>query len=478
VSEEQSHELLIIKRSRNEEHGHHGGAWKIAFADFMTAMMALFLVLWLVSATSEKTKVSIARYFNPVKLVDMSTMKRGVSDPNENISTSPDPPGEGHPKRDTGEPPTEQIDAQPKDEKDQSSGAFQPKHSETALFRDPYAVLAEIVATEGPPGPSGKGKTTAPDVSDAEPVKAPLEPFKDPFKLVIPDVFPNGSADPKKGVPPTPQPTVPGGQRPPVVAPSAKADKQVPPGTPEKPAVAAQPPAASDRAAAQPPGTPEKPAVATQPPVAPGKALVPTPPPAADKFAAAEGTSPQPQAGKSQTAAQPPREGDGPLKAGPAVEAEAGKLRSEVLTEIAKAIGNTKNDKSIPNIEIKANDEGILISLTDQFNYSMFAIGSAEPQARTIEVMTKVAEILKKYPGPIIIRGHTDARPYKGTAYDNWRLSSARAHMAHYMLVRGGLDDSRIDRIEGFADRKLKNPKDPFAAENRRIEILLKKDHV
>ena len=44
------------------------------------------------------------------------------------------------------------------------------------------------------------------------------------------------------------------------------------------------------------------------------------------------------------------------------------------------------------------------------------------------------------------------------------------------MLVRGGLDESRVEAIEGFADRKLKVPENPEAAENRRIEILLRED--
>jgi chemotaxis protein MotB len=76
----------------------------------------------------------------------------------------------------------------------------------------------------------------------------------------------------------------------------------------------------------------------------------------------------------------------------------------------------------------------------------------------------------------IVVRGHTDGRPYKSATYDNWQLSTARAQMAHYMLVRGGLDEKRIDRIVGYADHLLKLPNDPLAAENRRIEILLRKD--
>jgi chemotaxis protein MotB len=46
--------------------------------------------------------------------------------------------------------------------------------------------------------------------------------------------------------------------------------------------------------------------------------------------------------------------------------------------------------------------------------------------------------------------------------------------MAYYMLVRGGLDAKRVDGIEGYADRRLKNRDAPEAAENRRIEILLR----
>ena len=76
--------------------------------------------------------------------------------------------------------------------------------------------------------------------------------------------------------------------------------------------------------------------------------------------------------------------------------------------------------------------------------------------------------------GDIIIGGFTDGRPYRSALYDNWRLSSARAQMAYYMLVRGGVDEKRIVRIEGYADRRPKIPGKPLAAENRRIEIFLK----
>lgn len=57
---------IIIKRITVEgEGGHHGGAWKVAYADFVTAMMAFFLLMWLLNATTEKQRQGLADYFNP-----------------------------------------------------------------------------------------------------------------------------------------------------------------------------------------------------------------------------------------------------------------------------------------------------------------------------------------------------------------------------------------------------------------------------
>ena len=57
---------VIIKRKKIvQAGGHHGGAWKVAYADFVTAMMAFFLLMWLLNATTEKQRKGIADYFNP-----------------------------------------------------------------------------------------------------------------------------------------------------------------------------------------------------------------------------------------------------------------------------------------------------------------------------------------------------------------------------------------------------------------------------
>jgi chemotaxis protein MotB len=57
---------VIIKRVRRiAVRGHHGGAWKVAYADFVTAMMAFFLLMWLLNATTEDQRKGLADYFNP-----------------------------------------------------------------------------------------------------------------------------------------------------------------------------------------------------------------------------------------------------------------------------------------------------------------------------------------------------------------------------------------------------------------------------
>ncbi|MHA1563942.1 MAG: flagellar motor protein MotB [Alphaproteobacteria bacterium] len=56
---------IVIKKIVKGGHGHHGGAWKVAYADFVTAMMAFFLLLWLLSATTDEQKLGISNYFSP-----------------------------------------------------------------------------------------------------------------------------------------------------------------------------------------------------------------------------------------------------------------------------------------------------------------------------------------------------------------------------------------------------------------------------
>lgn len=68
---------IVIKREEAGDHGHHGGAWKVAYADFVTAMMAFFLLMWLLNATTEEQRRGLADYFAPTNLLARSVSGSG-----------------------------------------------------------------------------------------------------------------------------------------------------------------------------------------------------------------------------------------------------------------------------------------------------------------------------------------------------------------------------------------------------------------
>ena len=72
---------IIVKKIKKAAHGHHGGAWKIAYADFVTAMMSFFLLMWLLGASSDAQLEGIAEYFKtPLKVALMGGNMVGTSD--------------------------------------------------------------------------------------------------------------------------------------------------------------------------------------------------------------------------------------------------------------------------------------------------------------------------------------------------------------------------------------------------------------
>src|SRR6476620_423120 len=70
---------IVIKRIKKGGHGgHHGGAWKVAYADFVTAMMAFFLLMWLINTTDPEQKRGIAEYFAPASVSQTSSGSGGI----------------------------------------------------------------------------------------------------------------------------------------------------------------------------------------------------------------------------------------------------------------------------------------------------------------------------------------------------------------------------------------------------------------
>ena len=162
-------EIIIVRRHGGHEEEHHGGAWKIAFADFMTAMMAFFLVLWIINATDKDTKTIIARYFNPVKLEEASRTPKSIhgdgsatpavdaSDGSQTAkSNQPGPVGAAK-TPDSPPPPTATSGLDKPGGNPPGAGANlgdpgSPKANMTegVLFADPYASLDSIAGSTSP----------------------------------------------------------------------------------------------------------------------------------------------------------------------------------------------------------------------------------------------------------------------------------------------------------------------------------------
>lgn len=442
---ESHNEIIIVRRGGQGEGEHHGGAWEVAYADFMTSMMAFFLVMWLINAANEETKAAVASYFNPIKLVDRRTNPKGIQD-NDAVGDNDKKSGnEAH-----GEPVG-------KEKSENQSSAEQQK-----MMNEPYEELDKIAehdaATEPPEKGTG-GNADGGSQKGASEGTAYRDPFSPDYwtknashEIAEADGGPSqnsGGRDPN--LPSQPGVTLPPKTGEPTVA-----------GNEGKPMQAAQetlPPQNTDTANQNKPQNGVNGEAQTA-----GQST-------ADKGKSGNATE------KVENPAQSPEQAVELSKAETPQEAAKDKSLPQVVREISgelsKLITDTKSTQQ-PMVRVVTVKDGVAIELMDQAHYGMFAIGSAKPDKKVVDLLAGVAKILQNKKGEVVIAGHTDSRPYRNATYDNWQLSSSRAQMAYYMLVRGGLDEKRVLRVEGYADRELKNKADPYAAENRRIEIFMR----
>ncbi|MGL4196272.1 MAG: MotB family protein [Allorhizobium sp.] len=442
MSDENHHhgknEIIIVKRHKGDHDGAHGGAWKIAYADFMTAMMAFFLVMWLVNAANEETKASVASYFNPIKLSDEKPTEKGLEKP---VETS-----EGEEKKERSQVDEDQDKvgsaAATGDDQTASSGD-EANYSEADFFENPYSVLAEIAQEVGQQANvSAKGEGGAADSGPSTGAQGG-EAYRDPFD---PDFW-TQQVQTSNGPPGEPTDAQTPGQ------PAQTAEQPVDPTKPEQEialVVPGQKPAVDGTAAE---------AMTESKPV--------------------EGETPQSEVGKTE---QPETGTDAKSDSAPEVAkveataeaqlevqlAAADKLKAEIEQAIGGAAG-----KLSEGLLVTPSEGGLLVTISDQSDAAMFNVGSAVPRRELVLAMERLGKLLQEKPGRIVIRGHTDGRQFRGNENDNWRLSMARAHSAYYMLVRGGLSEERVEQVSGFADRRLQVPDDPLADSNRRIEILI-----
>lgn len=425
---EKKEEIIIIKRVMGGGDGHHGGAWKIAFADFMTAMMALFLVLWLVNAANEETKKSVASYFNPVKLVDRNRSSKGL----EQSTTIQAPSKKDNDKQGQGEA------------KEKLTSGGEGTKADDELFDDPFKILDEIAKEHEEIIASNQAEYEASEETVLPADDAFLDPFALPVRQVVQkrfeqtaesdDLLPNDDGE--------------------VLPDPAKAEKDFV-DTPSKDQP--KPEETADKEPVKSKANAQKMAKLDE---------------GEDETSTSYKKAMEQEV---QTEQEELAERKEQVKKGKQQKKKVEELVSEIAAEIKEKLADKlgPNERLTESLSVEATKDGVLISITDQFGFSMFQIGSAIPKGELVLAMQEISSILSKKSGKIRIYGHTDSRPYNDGNYDNWRLSTARAHSARFMLTRAGLKDPRFSQVVGFADRRLRDPNAPEAEANRRIEILL-----
>ena len=148
---------------------------------------------------------------------------------------------------------------------------------------------------------------------------------------------------------------------------------------------------------------------------------------------------------------------------------------AQLKVELQKSIQRINDlDKLKENIEMTVTAEGLRIELLESEGGTFFDSGSAVLNNSGQELLTLLAAELGKVPNHISIEGHTDAKPYTGkSSYSNWELSADRANAARRLMQQSGLRGDQVSQVRGFADQRLRNPKDPLDASNRRVSIIV-----
>ena len=152
---------------------------------------------------------------------------------------------------------------------------------------------------------------------------------------------------------------------------------------------------------------------------------------------------------------------------------EMEKLRAEARKIEAAISGMPDFSKFKEKVQVTVTEEGLRIELEENATGLFFDIGSAQVKPETVRLLSLVAAEIGRLTNTVTIEGYTDARPYTGTGYSNWELSTERANTARNILEEKGLRNNQVVEVRGFADRNLKHPENPMDASNRRVSILV-----
>ena len=340
---------IIIKKVQGGHGGAHGGAWKIALADMMTAMMAFFLLMWLLGSTNSESRKSIADYFKSTPLLKMGSNagSNGVFGGRSMISPEGLPDSVAQTSIANVMPPTQATGGNDRDE-----------------------------------GPSGN---LSPDGQNKEG---------------------EGRAGQAKG-------PAEGGQ--------------------------------SDDAG--------------------------------EGAQASDSTAQQglPKTGETAN----PKEAGGPGQIDEAQKKAAAEADQKSFDEVQKKVSeaiikDASLSKLADQVQFVKVKDGLRIEIVDKADFSMFSVGTTRVLPRASALIGELAKAITDIPNDVVIRGHTDGLAYAlDSEMNNWMLSAERAESTRQTLLRAGVPESKIARVEGVADTEPYNANDPLDVRNRRISMTL-----
>jgi chemotaxis protein MotB len=147
----------------------------------------------------------------------------------------------------------------------------------------------------------------------------------------------------------------------------------------------------------------------------------------------------------------------------------------KIKEELLQAIHHIDPENKLKDrIEITITQEGLRIELMESAKGTFFELGSQSPTPALAELLQALSQELGKLPNRISIEGHTDSKPYSvSRTYDNWDLSSERANSARRIMQSDGVRADQISQVRGFADQRLRLPKQPEDPSNRRISLIV-----
>jgi chemotaxis protein MotB len=165
----------------------------------------------------------------------------------------------------------------------------------------------------------------------------------------------------------------------------------------------------------------------------------------------------------------------GYVKPGPAKVVEVKPSMEEIKKKLEDAMKKLPELQKLKDqVEMTITNEGLRIEMLETEKGVFFESGSPLPTRFGKEFVEFLAKEIGKLPNHVLIEGHTDSRPYVSTTgYSNWELSSDRGNAARRIMQTTGIRQDQVTEVRGYAAQKLRKPKLPDDASNRRISLTV-----